>query len=185
MAGVRGGQHPPRATPGRKGRPCNPTLGFPLAAGTAGDAAGAGCWSSAPSLRLVRALCKTSAPCGTPNALPHGCFPPNFVSVRSYQGAGVSLGEDVAQEDPQVRRPRLQLGQVLEEGVALQDPGEKAAVRQGRNRILQIIPTPQLSAAFNPISHPDGTTGRPWSSTAGSTGDIPIPKVGEVTAGAG
>lgn len=40
MAGVRGGQHPPRATPGRKGRPCNPTLGFPLAAGTAGDAAG-------------------------------------------------------------------------------------------------------------------------------------------------
>lgn len=111
--------------------------------------------------------------------------PPNFVSVRSYQGAGVSLGEDVAQEDPQVRRPRLQLGQVLEEGVALQDPGEKAAVRQGRNRILQIIPTPQLSAAFNPISHPDGTTGRPWSSTAGSTGDIPIPKVGEVTAGAG
>lgn len=82
--------------------------------------------------------------------LPRGYFPPRSVPVRSYQGAGIGLGEDVAQEDPQVRRPRLQLGQVLEEGVALQDPGEKAPVRQGRNRILRIIATPQLSAAFSP-----------------------------------
>lgn len=39
-----GGQRPPRVTPGRKGRTCNPTLGFPHCC-TAGDRAASSCLS--------------------------------------------------------------------------------------------------------------------------------------------
>lgn len=77
-------------------------------------------------------------------------------------------------------RPRLELAQVLEEGVALQDPEEKAPVRQERNRILRIIPTPRLIAGLNPSPcspspTPTGPPASPWTSTASSTGAIPVP----------
>lgn len=49
------------------------------------------------------------------------------MDMLTHQGAGVRLREDVAQENPQVGRPRLQLLKVLEDGVALEGRRTRAA----------------------------------------------------------
>lgn len=62
-----------------------------------------------------------------PGAGPEPSKAPSRTHAPAYQGAGVGLGEDIAQEHPQVSWPGLELLQVLEYEVTLEGTGTRMA----------------------------------------------------------